>query len=102
MAALKTILRRAKTLLWTAFSILVVLAAVMGGQAADAYGDHCQPRQAWLSQNSGVRCWTASAAVDGVQVRLLPGISSWPKRSVPRWRRSSPGAISQRRSTSIR
>jgi len=31
MATLKTILRRAKTLLWTAFSIVVVLAAVLMG-----------------------------------------------------------------------
>jgi uncharacterized protein YhdP len=56
MAALKTILRRAKTLLWTALSILVVLAAVvMGvGKLLMPYSDHYQPRlEAWLSQEFG-------------------------------------------------
>jgi uncharacterized protein (TIGR02099 family) len=56
MASLKTFLRRAKTLLWTAFSILVVLAAVMMGigKLLMPYSDRYQPRlEAWLSQEFG-------------------------------------------------
>ena len=53
---LKIILRRAKTLLWTALSILVVLAAViMGiGKLLMPYSDRYQPRlEAWLSEEFG-------------------------------------------------
>jgi uncharacterized protein (TIGR02099 family) len=56
MASLRTFLRRAKTLLWTAFSIVVVLAAVvMGlGKLLMPYSDRYQPRlEAWLSQEFG-------------------------------------------------
>ena len=56
MAALRTILRRAKTLFWTAFSIVVVLAAVlMGvGKLLMPYSDRYQPRlEAWLSEEFG-------------------------------------------------
>jgi uncharacterized protein (TIGR02099 family) len=53
---LKKILRRARTLLWTALSILVVLAAVvMGiGKLLMPYSDRYQPRlEAWLSEEFG-------------------------------------------------
>lgn len=56
MAKLKTILRRAKTLLWTAFSILVVMAAVLVGvgKLLMPYSDRYQPRlEAWLSAEFG-------------------------------------------------
>jgi uncharacterized protein (TIGR02099 family) len=56
MAAVKTILRRTRTLLWTAFSIVVVLAAVvMGvGELLMPYSDRYQPRlEAWLSEEFG-------------------------------------------------
>jgi uncharacterized protein (TIGR02099 family) len=56
MAFLKTFLRRARTLLWTAFSIVVVLAAVtMGvGKLLMPYSDRYQPRlEAWLSEEFG-------------------------------------------------
>jgi len=56
MAFLKTFFRRARTLLWTAFSILVVLAAVtMGvGKLLMPYSDRYQPRlEAWLSEEFG-------------------------------------------------
>jgi uncharacterized protein (TIGR02099 family) len=56
MAVLKTILRRARTLLWTAFSIVIVLAAVvMGiGELLMPYSDRYQPRlEAWLSEEFG-------------------------------------------------
>ena len=56
MAALRTILRRAKTLLWTALSILIVVAAVvMGiGELLMPYSDRYQPQlEAWLSEEFG-------------------------------------------------
>jgi len=56
MAKLKTIFRRTKTLLWTAFSILVVLAAVIVGigKLLMPYSDRYQPRlEAWLSEEFG-------------------------------------------------
>ncbi|MDX1380971.1 MAG: DUF3971 domain-containing protein, partial [Xanthomonadales bacterium] len=56
MAALKTIFRRTRTLLWTAFSIVIVLAAVvMGiGELLMPYSDRYQPRlEAWLSDEFG-------------------------------------------------
>jgi len=56
MTVFRTLLRRAKTLLWTAFSILVILAAVlMGiGKLLTPYSDHYQPRlEAWLSEEFG-------------------------------------------------
>lgn len=82
---LKTILRRAKTLLWTALSILVVLAAViMGiGKLLMPYSDRYQPRlEAWLSEEFGRPVllesfegeWTAFGprlSLRGMQ--LLPG-----------------------------
>jgi len=52
----KTLLRRARTLLWTAFSILVISAAVlMGiGKLLIPYSDRYQPRlEAWLSEEFG-------------------------------------------------
>jgi len=56
MTAFKTLLRRARTLLWTAFSILVISAAVlMGiGKLLIPYSDRYQPRlEAWLSEEFG-------------------------------------------------
>jgi uncharacterized protein (TIGR02099 family) len=56
MTALKTIFRRTKTLLWTAFSILVILAAVVVGigKLMMPYSDRYQPRlEAWLSEEFG-------------------------------------------------
>jgi len=56
MTVLKTLLRRARTLLWTAFSILVITAAVlMGiGKLLIPYSDRYQPRlEAWLSEEFG-------------------------------------------------
>lgn len=56
MAKLKIIFRRAKTLLWTAFSIVVVLAAVLVGvgKLLMPYSDRYQPRlEAWLSEEFG-------------------------------------------------
>ena len=56
MATLKTIFRRTKTLLWTAFSILVILAAVVVGigKLMMPYSDRYQPRlEAWLSEEFG-------------------------------------------------
>jgi uncharacterized protein (TIGR02099 family) len=56
MTALKTIFRRVKTLFWTAFSILVILAAVVVGigKLMMPYSDHYQPRlEAWLSGEFG-------------------------------------------------
>ena len=52
MVALKTILRRAKTLFWTAFSIVVILLAVgMGiGRLLMPYSVHYQPElDVWLA-----------------------------------------------------
>ena len=56
MTALKVIFRRAKTLLWTAFSILVILAAVVVGigKLLMPYSDRYQPAlEAWLSEEFG-------------------------------------------------
>ena len=56
MAALKTLFRRTKTLLWTAFSILAILAAVVVGigKLMMPYSDRYQPRlEAWLSEEFG-------------------------------------------------
>ena len=56
MLRLKIILRRARTLLWTALSILVILAAVLVGvgQLLMPYSDHYQHRlEAWLSEEFG-------------------------------------------------
>jgi uncharacterized protein (TIGR02099 family) len=56
MTVLKTIFRRAKTLLWTAFSILVILAAVLVGigNLMMPYSDRYQPQlEAWLSKEFG-------------------------------------------------
>jgi uncharacterized protein (TIGR02099 family) len=56
MKSLKIILRRARTLLWTAMSILIVLAAVLVGvgKLLMPYSDHYQPRlEAWLSEEFG-------------------------------------------------
>ena len=56
MLRLKIILRRTRTLLWTALSILVILAAVLVGvgQLLMPYSDHYQHRlEAWLSEEFG-------------------------------------------------
>jgi uncharacterized protein YhdP len=56
MTALKTLLRRARTLLWTAFSIIVITAAVVVGvgELLMPYSERYQPRlEAWLSQEFG-------------------------------------------------
>ena len=56
MLRLQIILRRARTLLWTALSILVILAAVLVGvgQLLMPYSDHYQHRlEAWLSEEFG-------------------------------------------------
>ncbi len=56
MASLKIILRRVRTLIWTAMSILVILAAVLVGvgQLLMPYSDHYQHRlEAWLSEEFG-------------------------------------------------
>ena len=56
MATLKLILRRTKTLLWTAFSIIVVLAAVVvgAGQLLMPYSARYQPQlENWLSREFG-------------------------------------------------
>ncbi|NNJ64374.1 MAG: hypothetical protein HKP16_02330, partial [Xanthomonadales bacterium] len=56
MTRKKIIFRRAKTLLWTAFSILVVLAAVgVGvGRLLMPYSERYQPElEAWLSREFG-------------------------------------------------
>ena len=56
MIALKIFFRRAKTLLWTAFSIVVILAAVTVGigKLLMPYSDRYQPRlEAWLSNEFG-------------------------------------------------
>ena len=53
MTTPKTIFRRAKTLLWTAFSIIIVLAAVgVGiGKLLMPYSVHYQPElEAWLTK----------------------------------------------------
>jgi uncharacterized protein (TIGR02099 family) len=56
MTVFVTLLRRARTLLWTAFSILAISAAVlMGiGKLLIPYSDRYQPRlEAWLSEEFG-------------------------------------------------
>ncbi|MFC1689776.1 YhdP family protein [Pseudomonadota bacterium] len=56
MSTLKTIFRQTKTLLWTAFSILVITAAVLVGlgKLLMPYSDRYQPRlEAWLSAEFG-------------------------------------------------
>ena len=56
MTVFRTSLRRARTLLWTAFSILVIAAAVlMGiGKLLMPYSDRYQPRlEGWLSEEFG-------------------------------------------------
>jgi len=56
MTLYKTLLRRARTLLWTSFSILVIAAAVlMGvGKLLIPYSDRYQPRlERWLSEEFG-------------------------------------------------
>ena len=56
MTTPKTIFRRAKTLLWTAFSIIVILSAVgVGiGKLLMPYSDRYQPQlEAWLSREFG-------------------------------------------------
>ncbi len=56
MTVFRTLLRRARTLLWTAFSILIILAAVlMGiGKLLIPYSDRYQPHlEAWLSKEFG-------------------------------------------------
>jgi uncharacterized protein (TIGR02099 family) len=56
MARLKIIFRRVKTLLWTAFSLVVVLAAVVVGigKLLMPYSDRYQPElESWLSEEFG-------------------------------------------------
>ena len=56
MASLKIIFRRARTLLWTAMSILLILAAVLVGigKLLMPYSDRYQHRlEAWLSEEFG-------------------------------------------------
>ena len=56
MTTLKIIFRRARTLLWTATSILIILAAVVVGMGKllMPYSDRYQPRlETWLSQEFG-------------------------------------------------
>ena len=89
MNTLKTIFRRAKTLLWTAFSILVVLAAVLVGvgKLLMPYSDRYQPRlEAWLTEEFGQPVvidsfegeWTAFGPRLSLQgLKLLPeGVKS--------------------------
>jgi len=56
MATVKLILRRVRTLLWTAFSIIVILAAVLAGagRLLMPYSAHYQPQlEQWLSREFG-------------------------------------------------
>jgi len=56
MTALKIIFRRTKTLLWTAFSIMVILAAVVVGigKLMMPFSDRYQPQlETWLSKEFG-------------------------------------------------
>jgi len=56
MSSLKIIFRRARTLLWTAMSIVIILAAVTVGvgKLLMPYSDRYQPRlEAWLSEEFG-------------------------------------------------
>lgn len=85
MTAFGILLRRAKTLLWTAFSILVIVAAVlMGiGKLLTPYSERYQPRlEAWLSQEFGQPVvldsfegeWTAFGPRLSLRgMKLLPG-----------------------------
>ena len=85
MTVFGTLLRRARTLLWTAFSILVILAAVlMGiGKLLTPYSDRYQPQlEAWLSQEFGQPVvldsfageWTAFGPRLSLRgMKLLPG-----------------------------
>jgi uncharacterized protein YhdP len=114
MAKLKTILRRAKTLLWTALSILIVLAAViMGiGKLLMPYSDRYQPRlEAWLSEEFGRPVllesfegeWTAFGprlSLRGMQ--LLPAGRHGLVAEVRRPRRRGRSPSSRPRSTSGR
>jgi uncharacterized protein (TIGR02099 family) len=84
MAKLKIILRRAKSLFWTAFSIIVILAAVIvgAGQLLMPYSARYQPQlEAWLSGEFGQPVtvdrfdgeWTAFGPRLTLQgLRLLP------------------------------
>ena len=85
MAALKTIFRQVKTLLWTAFSILVITAAVLVGigKLLMPFSDRYQPRlEAWLSDEFGRPVelesfkgeWTAFGPRLSLQgLKLMPG-----------------------------
>jgi uncharacterized protein (TIGR02099 family) len=85
MTIFGTLLRRAKSLLWTAFSILVILAAVlMGiGNLLTPYSDRYQPQlEAWLSKEFGQPVvldsfegeWTAFGPRLSLRgMKLLPG-----------------------------
>lgn len=56
MTTFKIIFRRARTLLWTALSIVIILAAVLVGlgKLLMPYTDHYQPQlEAWLSEEFG-------------------------------------------------
>ncbi|MEJ8568458.1 YhdP family protein [Elongatibacter sediminis] len=56
MTLLRTVLRRARTLLWTAFSIVIILAAVLVGigKLLMPYSERYQPQlEAWLSEEFG-------------------------------------------------
>jgi len=87
MTALKKFFRQAKTLLWTAFSILVIMAAVgVGiGKLLMPYSERYQPRlEAWLSTEFGRPIvlesftgeWTAFGPRLSLQgMRLLPATS---------------------------
>jgi hypothetical protein len=77
MTRLKTIFRRARTLLWTAFSIIVILAAVIVGigQLMMPYSHRYQPQlEAWLSQEFGqpvvIESFTGDWAAFGPKIEL--------------------------------
>jgi uncharacterized protein (TIGR02099 family) len=54
MTVFQTLIRRAKTLLWTAFSIVVIFAVLGIGKLLIPYSDRYQPRlEAWLSEEFG-------------------------------------------------
>ena len=94
MSTLKTLFRRAKTLLWTAFSILVILAAVgVGiGKLLMPYSDRYQPRlETWLSEEFGRPVqldsfageWTAFGPRLSLRgLKLMPVASSGTDRSL--------------------
>ena len=93
MAFLKTFFRRAKTLLWTALSILLVTAAVLVGigKLLMPYSDRYQPRlEAWLTEEFGQPVvlesfageWTAFGPRLSLRgMRLLP--STAPQEGAP-------------------